>query len=383
MKKSKVILFSRDPGGANTVIPLYDPLCSKGYDVTLFGKDIALQKYAAAGLVGEDIMTRIHSVDLASIRSFLLAEKPDLMITGTSADDFCEKYLWKTAEELGLTSFAILDQWINYGVRFSEFSCSQAEESLKFRKYLYLPRKICVMDELARQEALDEGLPADRLVVTGQPHLQALAARQSADKEQSASVRSAYGVDARACLVVFASEPIAEGWGGRTPYFGYTELSVLAHLVSALDVIAASMQQSIVLVVRPHPREDVAKFKKVGLLVSDKIKVVISSEHSSDDLIQASDIVCGMSSMFLLESVVWRRPTVSIQIGLKGKSLFVLDRSNILKSALDQEQLVQMLSTILLGKEYVPPCLGFIGDPVKNIITLVASCVASAHAEVQ
>lgn len=41
MNMKKILLFSRDPGGANTIVPLVSEL-SKKYSVMLFGKDKAL-----------------------------------------------------------------------------------------------------------------------------------------------------------------------------------------------------------------------------------------------------------------------------------------------------------------------------------------------------
>ena len=110
MKNKTILLFSRDPGGANTVVPLVPALREKGYSVKLFGKDMALKKYSNAGLEGVDISTLLNKVNPAEVESFLCAEKADFLITGTSASDPVEKYLWKAAEKLNVPSFAILDQ---------------------------------------------------------------------------------------------------------------------------------------------------------------------------------------------------------------------------------------------------------------------------------
>ncbi|MEO6923277.1 MAG: hypothetical protein ABI142_05580, partial [Bryocella sp.] len=92
---SRVLIVSRDPGGANTVIPLVKPLLAKGHEVVLYGKDVALAKYQQAGLKGLDISAILPgAVTEEALRGFLVGLDPDVVITGTSADDFTEKYLW-------------------------------------------------------------------------------------------------------------------------------------------------------------------------------------------------------------------------------------------------------------------------------------------------
>ena len=64
----KILLFSRDPGGANTIIPLHHPLVAQGYDVVLWGKDVALSRYKEAGLPVKDIMSQLCEFSTLSIR---------------------------------------------------------------------------------------------------------------------------------------------------------------------------------------------------------------------------------------------------------------------------------------------------------------------------
>lgn len=96
----KIFLFSRDPGGANTIIPLVKPLKEKGYEIKLFGKDISLDKYLKAGVSGLNIMDFVKNIELESMEEFLLEERPCFIITGTSVDDFTEKYLWRAGRKI-------------------------------------------------------------------------------------------------------------------------------------------------------------------------------------------------------------------------------------------------------------------------------------------
>src|SRR4030065_819068 len=102
---SKILLFSRDPGGANTIFPLIDPLKESGFLISLYGKDFALNRYKQSGFEGKNIMDEISFITVESLISFLKANSPDFIITGTSENDFTEKYMWKAAEQLHIPCF--------------------------------------------------------------------------------------------------------------------------------------------------------------------------------------------------------------------------------------------------------------------------------------
>lgn len=82
----KILLFSRDPGGANTVMPLVNKF-GKKYSVQLYGKDAALIRYKQFGLKGKDILRSVKDISFLEIKRFLQKENPCAVITGTSADD--------------------------------------------------------------------------------------------------------------------------------------------------------------------------------------------------------------------------------------------------------------------------------------------------------
>src|SRR6266496_850345 len=164
-----VVLFSRDPGGANTIIPLVKPLWAKGYRPILLGKDIALDSYRRTGLAAEDLVRHVNPISVESLERFLKDRRADVLVTGTSAEDSTEKYFWKAAENLGVPSLAILDQWVNYGIRFSPYGVSRSEQYERDRRHPFLPTRILVMDAFARAEMLEElGIPeSDRVMEIG------------------------------------------------------------------------------------------------------------------------------------------------------------------------------------------------------------------------
>tara|TARA_B100000315_G_scaffold184167_1_gene173156 strand:+ start:6478 stop:7617 length:1140 start_codon:yes stop_codon:yes gene_type:complete len=368
--RKKIFLFSRDPGGANTVIPLVKPLKEKGYIVRLFGKDAALEKYLKADLSGFNIANFVKNIDIEYIKKFLINEQPDFIITDTSLD-FIERYLWKAAEDLKIPSFAILDQWVNYGIRFSKYNPSETNEYNKDKTYPYLPSKILVMDDFAKQEAIKEGLPPDRITVAGQPHFETLL-KKKLSLQKSRNLREELCINQSDFLITFASEPVSKDYqqsGDSGHYWGFTEKTIFKELFNGINEISFKYNKNISIIIKLHPREDIDNYSNmVSPLKRNKITLNVIKKTNPTDLILSSDLICGMSSIFLIESIVLGKPTISIQIGLNKENPFILDRRDILKSIVDQKTLIKQLESIIIKNNYPSYKFDFIKNPVNNIL---------------
>lgn len=366
---SRILIFSRDPGGANTIIPLILPLRAKGHEVLLYGKDTALEKYRQAGLDGMDIGAILSGgISLENLRNFLKAQSPDVVITGTSADGFTEKYLWKASGELGIPSMAILDQWLNYGIRFSLHAVHEIEEYTRNPARPFLPTRIVAPDAYAQREMIEAGLPEERIVVCGHPYLEAISSYHS-EPGSIALFNEAHHLTEDDYVVVFASEPMSKTYGDEAlRYWGYNELTILSSLVEALNDAADEALRPIILIVRPHPKEGQEHFLEI-LGRCRNVRWLFDTESLPWTLMNRADLVCGMSSMFLIESVILRRTVLSIQIGLSRENPFVLDRRNILKSILTEDELNAQLKKHLVHGHRTAYSFDFIVDPVQRIIS--------------
>lgn len=364
-----VLLFARDPGGANAIIPLIEPLLARGLHVELFGKGVALDRYRQAGYEGSDITGLIPVLSPKAVRAFLEKKMPNIVITGTSADDFTEKFLWLAASELAIPSMAIIDQWVNYGLRFSEQSVSGISEYLHNRKHPYLPTHIIAMDEFARSEMIAEELPAERIKVCGQPYFETLRAY---GKTAVCGVAGADVIPSIAnddFVVVFASEPITATYGDNAQYWGYTERTIFTSVAETLETISRTCGRSILLIIRPHPKEDPHGLVDIAATCCKNINWRIDTECHSWTLINRADVVCGMSSMFLIEALIMGRTTLTIQIGLCRENPFILDRRGILKSIIDQPALLSCLTSIINGNKQQVSTFEVISNPVERIIS--------------
>lgn len=352
----KILLMARDPGGANTIIPLVPALQKKGYQVLLYGKDAALVRYRQFSFAGIDIDGQMSTIDISSWLTLLAFEKPDFIITGTSGDDFSERYLWKAASVAGIKAFAILDQWINYGIRFSAYRPSELDQYEQEREHPYLPDNILVMDEEARNQLALEGIAPERVIISGQPYFDLLLAeKKRINYEKRSILRQKMGIAPEDFLLTFISEPLSYDYTqdeqGES-YYGYDEKSICKQILRAVNEIAILTEHKIHFLVKQHPRESSQNYQDIVEQNRDgPVKLRIEKEIDSWSLLLSSDLLCGMSSMLLLESILLRRPTISVQIGLKRDNPFILDKKGILKSILQQDELKKCLNRIIIEQE--------------------------------
>lgn len=348
-----VLLFARDPGGANVVMPIYEKIKTK-YKTYVYAKEFALKRFRDNGISAKDIEEECEAEAYEDVAAFLKWLSPDIVITGTSLDDFTERYLWKAAEELQIKSFAILDQWTNLGIRFSSCNYSREGEYHRHPQHTYLPYRILAMDDLAKELLENDGIESNKIALTGQPHFDTVRSR----------FKSASRVyDENRWNVVFVSEPIYQDYdhcNDTESYWGYNERTIFDSLYRSLEKMAEHCQCKIRLIIRPHPRENPENWDQVmKKLENDDIIIEMDTANDSFSLMKSVDLVCGMSSMFLLESMLCGKPVLSIAIGLKRENPFVLDKTGYCKSILSEEELVDKLKQVFSQK-------GREGDPAAH-----------------
>lgn len=343
----KVLIFARDPGGANAVIPLVNKMKQR-YDVIVYAKHFALKRMQAEQIKCLNIENEVTVFDENGVFNFLKKIAPDILITGTSLDDYTERFLWKAADSLSIFSFAIIDQWMNLGIRFSKYNYTQIDLYKNTYEHSFLPDKIFVMDDLAKEMIMKEGVPEEKVLVSGQPYFETVR-----EKYTNALV---YKKKGDVLNIVYVSEPIIQDYdeGDESKLFwGYNERTNFENLYVSLTHILKGSSKKVYLTVRPHPRESVDGWKKIiSSKINENIILNCDTENDSFYILKNADLVCGMSSMFLLEAAICEVPIISIQIGLKQDNPFILDKIGSVKSKLTKEELEADLKNAINGDYY-------------------------------
>lgn len=312
----KIMFFAHDPGGANAILPLIEPL-KENHDVFIFAKGPALTKIPNA--------QEFEDTDLEEI-------KPDFLITGTSANDKTEKKLWQKAAALNIKSMAILDHWLNYGIRFSKYGLNEIE---KFNKKCdALPDYIIVMDDFAKQEMIKDGVPADIIYPLGNPHFENLI-NQSKSAE---NIRSQYATQDE-LLITFASEPYTEDYGNENG----NEKKVLEDL---LDIVKHKETK---IIVKLHPKEDLIKYQEF----EQNPYIYIDKSTPAIEIIKASDIVVSMTSMFLIEAMILGKTIISYQPNQANTDFFILNRNKTIPFLNSKDNFRKELLTLIDNKRYL------------------------------
>lgn len=337
----RLLVFSRDPGGANTVIPVIEKLKAGHHDVIVYGKDTALKKYNERNISAIDIELALNEITVNALAKFLKLNNISCVLTGTSADDMTEKYLWKASELCGIKSYAILDQWINYGIRFSEYGVSNISSYLKNPIHKYLPTHIMVMDDYAKKRMINCGFEEKRLIVTGQPHFDYLNKKHQKSKNR----------ENQTFEVVFASEPIVKTYGS-SEHWGYDEKSICYDIIDVLRVIAHDNGIRIHLLIKQHPKEESHSYdSQVG--ENGLLKISVDRNSNSFDVIMSSDLIIGMSSMFLIEGVIMNKQVISYQKGLKQDNPYVFDKINTDNTLFNKKDLLETIKGIINGEKKI------------------------------
>jgi len=352
MKGRKILIFSRDPGGANAIIPLIEPLRALENDVSVYGKDAALSIYQKRNIDSYDICDEIPSGTQEETNEFVRQTNPDLIVTGTSSEDFTERHLWTAAERAKITSFAVLDQWTNYRLRLISEGDDPLDDHASSK--LIVPSFFFIMDEFAKTEMCKLGIDRERLLVTGQPFFDYI--RKTADMHTTQEIeklRRDLTGNENDQVFVFASQPIASVHrknGMKEDYWGYTEQTVLKSVSRCLSKLSAEIAISMTLVIRLHPKDEPDVYENALATLPDSIKVVVDRGTDSSLLLKASDLIIGMFSMLLLEAAILERRFISVQIGLKRENPLIFDRMGLIRSILTEQELEETLRGIL-GEE--------------------------------
>lgn len=356
----RVLFFARDPGGTNNVAPIIKALLATNVEVLVYARDGAFDRFKNYGIVVENIDDTVETINLESIQEFLSNLNLDFIITGTSIADMTERFIWVAAKKIGVCSLAIMDQWMNYMRRFSE--TDRDNNLILGTEKKYMPDHICVMDEYAKTEMLGEGFAESEIVVTGSPYFEYVATEYEHTKAHCLSQRD--------YVIGFVSEPTSVDYNNAIEFWGFDEKSIFDDFIDELES-KCDLAIKCTVLIRPHPREDSSFYAEFIRSYSGNLDIkLVSTVLSSMEFLKSVDLVCGMSSMLLIEAFMLAKPTVSIMHGLKRSNLLVLDRLGLLNSIYEKHNLLPEICKNLEKKErnnqmYV------VKHATKNILNLL------------
>lgn len=309
--KGKGLFVYSDPGAAKAIL-------SKALEFGKNSKDyriISNRVYSFTDSFGLVVETQIESP-----ASVFDSYKPDFLFSGTSYTSDFELLFAEEAAKRKIPSYAYIDHYVLFKQRF------------QLRNANFFPDWILVIDERARNLAVSEGLPKDKIQIIGNPYYQFL--EDYKPKINKNQFLNSIGIlDVKKALVVFAPEPLSN-IDGKLKY-GFDEMDACLEVKNILDQNNFSCN----FIFKPHPNQDM---KKLEGRLSDKF-IFLDSDFDANLLIYHSDIVIGFFSNFLIEASIMRKKILRFHLSfVKNDPLRQLQIGTIV----DREALVRELSCL-------------------------------------
>ncbi len=353
-KRKKVLAAAWHPGSANAIIPVIKRLTKEAkVDVVTIGHQFSEKAFQGKGIGYRTINSYgLKDVSLDSMSQLLQAESPDLVLIGTSTPtiqdmgvekkDIIEQTLTLAAKDLGIKSLAVLDVWAKYSVKFSDI---YTKEKLKF-----LPDKIAIMDQVAKEAMLGEGFDKEKLVITGNPHFDSLPQKaKNFTQEQKRIVREKAGLGSE-FLPFFAGT----NFKSKKDIVGYWDLENIALISEVLNDLPEAQKRRVGVVIKLHPRTPESDLVEINQYLErcSKKRIKLVKDIDTHQLVLASDFTLVSWSTVGVEAVYMGKSCISLQPGLKGKDILILSQKGIIPVGYTIKDCKNELKRVILDNEY-------------------------------
>lgn len=335
----KLLVFAEDPGAVNCIAPLAAALERAGVDVDLVSDGFAEHFLTQRGLRSRP----------ASAASKILSGEPQAVIVGTSENlDSRAFELVSHAHTAGLPSVAVVDSPANAHMRFR----GRSDQPLR-----HAPDWLLVPDDVVARAYAKLGFREANIVTVGHPSNDELVeARAELDRAGRPSLRDRHFAEAGGRTVLTFVSEISTGLDPaqfrRSPDYGLTGRGrsdlrteiVVEELADALTELEAQGLARPWLVLRRHPKEVPGDLRD-HLGIFDQISV----GGVPREVVYASDVVVGMTSMLLAEANHLGAKCLSILPRAIEREWLPEIRDGAISAALTHHSLLAVLGEALRG----------------------------------
>ena len=280
----------------------------------------------------------INDVSSEKTEGLFLNNKIEKVVTGTSRTESIDKYAVIASRNLGIPCLSVVDHWSSFKERFSRLNECQIEEL-----FCYLPDKIVVIDETAKEIALQEGIPHGKLIIGGHPGLEKIRERWTAKdiKKEVMEWRRINALDSNR-IVTFVSEPYSINFKKSSMLSrGFDEYDVISDLINVILKLPGLNA----LLLKIHPNEEKGKFS--DLVVDRNIRFYEFREEPPSFIVGLSDIIVGMGSMLLVEASLCGKKVISHQPGRGESDTFIGNKFGLTEASYSERDLEILLRSQL------------------------------------
>ena len=316
--QGKGIFVFSDPGGANSTLALIDNILKCGgknhEDFMVFTNSIGAFPNEYINLV------KIKDFNIKFYSDILDKFKPDYIFTATSNNNY-EHNIRLLSKEKKIRTIAFIDHWTSYFKRFT------------FNNKTLFPDEIWVINDIAKKEAIEAGLPEEKIFISGNPYYKKT--RKFIPKIDKQCFLRNHDIQVDKKIIMFISERLRELFpkdSKNNCTLGFDEFTVLSDILNSFfqihnkDLIDFSKY---LFLIKMHPREKINKFD--SLIRNRKYKflnIEVRKKIEPPTITYYSDYVLGMFSNMVIEALLMGKKVIRVQTGQIGKDLLKFDEVN-------------------------------------------------------
>jgi len=255
----------------------------------------------------------------------------DCLFTGTShpgSSGGFEVACIREAKRNEVYTISFIDHWINFRLRFDGLKDTE------------LPDEIWVVDDAAKRLAANEGLPPGKLVIRSNPYHAYLRSYWKSRYENKEYLKI-FGIDNGCTVILFAPDPFSI----RDRYIetGFTEKDALISLIRVINKFDAD----ILLLIKAHPLQPLNLLEEaLSGFSPSQYKLIQDADNC--ELINASDIVIGFHSNFLLEARALNKKVIRFFPGNGEADLLRYDKE-LGESCKNADELAKQIAQYIHG----------------------------------
>jgi hypothetical protein len=331
----RILASANDPGAANAIAPVLRALIDRG-DVVL-----GIVTGPAEVILQEWNIPFQSAIDYSreTLTQCIDTFAPDIFVSGTSVGYSIDKQILDYVKNQ-IPSVYVVDLWNNYTQRFSIDGSDLA----------YMPRTICVMDDIAYDTMIGEGFPLDVLRITGNPYFEHCAKNISCTDEDLQQI-------------LYVSSPISSDINAGLDNPGFDEFTVLNAIIEAIS------GTDFFISIRLHPRDDPEKYNH---LLSSVVR--INTTGSTDEAVSRARIIIGAFSSVLLQALIAGKVVINYQPATNAPDPLLSNRLGLTHRVTTVDELHGILQELIKSKALSAPIDStrlFMPNATANVIRVL------------
>jgi len=316
--QGKGIFAFSDPAGANSILALIDNITKCGSknneDFIVFTNSVGVFPNEYINLVKiRDFSIKIYSEILSKF-------KPDYIFTATSNNNY-EHNIRLLSQQKGIRTIAFIDHWTSYLKRFT------------FNNKTLFPDEIWVINDIAKKDAIEAGLPEDKIFISDNPYYEKIG--KFVPKVDKESFLGEHGIPLDKKIIMFISDDLRESFpknSNNKCALGFDEFTVLSDVLNSLCEIHNKGLidfSKYLFLIKIHPRSEISKFD--SLIKNRKynfLNIEVRKKIDPLTITYYSDYILGMFSNMVIEALLMGKKVLRVQTGQTGEDLLKFDEVN-------------------------------------------------------